>query len=596
MPPSPLLGSDGPVTVVVKSDGRAIPDTARVLEVRTRAETNRIPEATLVFGDGDPANQAFPLTDSPLFKPGAAITISAGYGEAVEEIFQGMVVAQRLRIVEAAEARLEVSCRETAFKMTLARTNRTFADSLDSDAIRQIAGEHGLAATVAATTVIHPTLVQFYCSDWDFVVARAEANGMVVNVAGGKILVGKPETSGAAALSVTYGVDLLRFDAELDARGQYPRIRAESWDPAIQALVASEVAPGAEPAWGDLTASDLSGVGALDAYRLQSAAGLDSAALQALAQARLDRAALARRRGMARVQGSALAKLGTLVEFKGLGARFNGTALVGQVMHRIADGNWLTDIGLGLSAEPLTERAGGIEAAAAAAAVPPIRGLQIGVVVQLDADPAGAHRIQVELPLQGVGTAKVWARMGTPYATNGAGIVFLPEMGDEVVVGFLGDDPSMPVVLGALHSGKHVPPSAATAENQAKTILTKAKLKIAFDDDAKAVTIATPAGNTVTLDDADKAITLKDQHGSKVVLDAAGITLDSAKDVVIKAGGQVSVSATGNVALKAVGDATVEGMNVKATGQAAFSASGSAQAEVKSTGVLVVKGSLVQIN
>jgi Rhs element Vgr protein len=488
-----------------------------------------------------------------------------------------------------------VLCRDKAFKLTLGRTNRTFTDMTDSDAIAQVIGEYGLTATVTATTIQHPSLLQYYATDWDFVLARAEANGMLVSSAAGTVTVAPPATD-AAVLKVSYGIDLVRFDAELDARGQYASVEATSWDPATQAIVSVESAPEGEPAWGDLTGSDLSGVGALAAFRLQSPAGLDSPTLTALAEGRLARAALARRIGVARVQGTALAKPGARVELAGLGARFNGTAVIGRVEHRIAEGNWLTDIGLGLPAELRTERAGGVEAAAAAASVPPVRGLQIGVVLKVDGDPGNAHRVQVELPLQGAGTARVWARLGSPYATAGAGIVFRPEVSDEVVVGFLGDDPAAAVVLGALHSASHAPPDTAAAENYPKTLRTKAGLKIGFDDEKKSVTIVTPAANSVTLDDDGKAITLKDQHGNKVILDQSGITLDSPKDITIKAGGKVAVSATGNVEIAATGDATIEGLNVKATGQSTFAASGSAQTEVKSTGVLTLKGSLVQIN
>ena len=73
-----------------------------------------------------------------------------------------------------------------------------------------------------------------------------------------------------------------------------------------------------------------------------------------------------------------------------------------------------------------------------------------------------------------------------------------------------------------------------------------------------------------------------------MTLAAAGITLDSVGDVTIKA--------KKGVAIQATADATIKGMNVTATGQAAFSASGNSSAEVKAAGMLKIQGSLVQIN
>ena len=71
-----------------------------------------------------------------------------------------------------------------------------------------------------------------------------------------------------------------------------------------------------------------------------------------------------------------------------------------------------------------------------------------------------------------------------------------------------------------------------------------------------------------------------DQNGNKVTLDDGGITLESAKDLT----------------LKASGDVKLEGNNVECKAQANFKAEGQAGVDVKSSGTLTVKGSLVQIN
>jgi Rhs element Vgr protein len=594
---SPLDGSDGPVTVAIKSDGQAIPDTARVLAVRTRAEINRIPEAVLVLADGDVATNEFPLTDGALFKPGAAIVVEAGYGGGpLAEIFKGVVVGQRLRILDEGEPRLEVSCRAGAFKLTLGRRNRSFKDGTDSDAISSIIGEAGLSATVSATTATLAELVQYYCTDWDFILARAEANGFLVTIVGDAVTVGEPGSTDTAVLSVGYGTELLRFDAEVEARGQFAKVEARGWDPASQALATGSATPSGAPTWGDLTASALAAVGGLDSYLVQSAAPIDAGSLQTIAKARIARAALARQRGEARFQGSAKAVPGAVLELKGLGTRFGGKALIGRVVHRIEDGNWITEAGLGLPAESVAERPGAAEAPAAGGVAPPVRGLQVATVKKLDADPAGGFRIQVDLPVQGDGGASVWARVAAPYATAGQGVMFLPEIGDEVVVGFLADDPSVPVVLGALHSSGRAPPLTPSEANLQKKILTKAGLAIAFDDEKKAVTVETPGGNTVVLDDEAKSITLKDQHGNSLVLDQGGITLDSKGKVAIKAAQDVTVTATGAVKASATSDLELAGLNVKATGQVSFAASGAASAEVKATGPLTLQGALVKIN
>src|SRR4051812_26941895 len=81
---------------------------------------------------------------------------------------------------------------------------------------------------------------------------------------------------------------------------------------------------------------------------------------------------------------------------------------------------------------------------------PGVSGLIVGTVKQIDQDPQGQNRVLVVAPLidpQGDG---VWARLANAYASNNAGISFMPEVGDDVVLGFLNDDPRLPIVLGSL--------------------------------------------------------------------------------------------------------------------------------------------------
>ena len=183
------------------------------------------------------------------------------------------------------------------------------------------------------------------------------------------------------------------------------------------------------------------------------------------------------------------------------------------------------------------------------------------------------------------------------YATTGKGSFFLPEVGDEVILGFLNEDPRFPIILGMLYSSKIKAPYTPDDKNKIKAIVTKNDLKIEFNDEDKVLTIQTPGGNQFVLSDKDKSILLKDQNGNKMEMNSAGITLESPKDVVIKATGKINLEATQGIAAKASGgDVSIEGLNVQAKAQVAFSAQGSASAELKASGMTTVKGSMVMIN
>lgn len=121
------------------------------------------------------------------------------------------------------------------------------------------------------------------------------------------------------------------------------------------------------------------------------------------------------------------------------------TSLTGSpssgVHHRIADGRWRTTAAFGLSPEWYAAEARNVAAPGASGQLPPIRGLQTGVVKKVAGDPAGEHRVLVSLPLLQDTAKGVWARLGTLYASSKTGAVFFPEVGDEVGVAFMNEDP-----------------------------------------------------------------------------------------------------------------------------------------------------------
>jgi uncharacterized protein involved in type VI secretion and phage assembly len=115
-----------------------------------------------------------------------------------------------------------------------------------------------------------------------------------------------------------------------------------------------------------------------------------------------------------------------------------------------------------------------------------------GVVVDVD---AGTLRIKASVPAVLADQPTGWARACVPFAGQGFGIAFLPEVGSGVWIEFEGGDVSYPVWVGGFwHDGEQ--PSDATAT--AKAIITKAGQKIVIDEDA----------GTITISDEDNSITL----------------------------------------------------------------------------------------
>jgi uncharacterized protein involved in type VI secretion and phage assembly len=155
-------------------------------------------------------------------------------------------------------------------------------------------------------------------------------------------------------------------------------------------------------------------------------------------------------------------------------------------------------------------------------------------------DPSGQGRVRVRLPWSpdpAGGQYEVWARLATLMAGGNRGTWFIPEIGDEVLIGFLGGNPSWPYVLGALWNGQDNPPESIDANNDIRSITSRSGIKITMDDTNGAVTLTlqTPGGQTMTMADAGSSIEMSDSNGNSIQMNASGITITAASQLTINA-------------------------------------------------------------
>lgn len=596
MADSPDKNSEGVLKLTVYSGGSKLPDTVGFDSIEVEKTVNTIPVARIVIPDGDMPNKKFPVSDSDDLKPGSEIKICAGYGDDEEAIFEGIVVKHSVKITGDNYTRLLIECRDKSVAMTIGRKNANYVKQKDSDIFSSLIGSYsGLTAKTSATSTEHPELVQYYCSDWDFIISRAEVNGMVVVVDDAEISIAEPDTQSSAVLGVTYGEDLIEFHADLDARNQFTKVNSSCWDPSTQAVVQESAGTEMLNDQGNLSSSDLAKVLGLQSYDLQTPVSMENTALSGWATAQQVKSGLSRVVGRMKFQGSAKAKPGKQIEVSGVGDRFNGNVFISGVFHEIVEGDWSTEVRFGMSAEWFAEKRD-LTSPPASGLLPGVEGLHIGVVIKLDEDPEKQNRIQVKVPVLQVETEGVWARLSNYYASNGFGEFFIPEIGDEVILGYLNNDPGCPVILGSLYSSNRTPPYPLTAENYIKAIVTKSEMKVEFDDEKKIITIVTPGENTIVISDEDKSILIQDQTNNKVELNTSGISMDSPKDISLSAKGKISLDAVGEISIASKADLKAEGLNIEHNANVGLTAKGGASAELSAGGNTTVKGAMVMIN
>lgn len=594
---SPNVNKGKAVTFAIYSNGSKVSDSYLFKSIEIHREVNRIGRAVLKILAGDMPDANVPESESDIFKPGQAVRIELGYESDNTNVFNGIVVAQKIQIPKHADSSplLVVECRDDAVKSTVARKNRVFEKKKDSEVIQAVLEDSGLSADVDSTPVKYTQLVQYYCTDWDFALSRADANGLLVITDGSRVKVKKPDVSGSPVLQVSYGTDLLSFDGELYAEEQFETVESVGWSASEQKVVIADSSPVSLNAQGNSSLREMASAAGADKITLQADAMSDSNALQSWANATLLKSGLARYRGTFSFCGNAAAVPGCIIKLGGLGERFNGDVFVGSVTHTVQGGTWTTEVEMGISPLSITQQQD-VMAPPASGWIPAIEGLHIGVVTKLADDPEDACRIQVKIPVLNVATDKVWARLLQWGASDKSGSYFIPSVGDEVILGFLNNDPNQAVILGSMYSARNMPPYGIDENNYKRAIVSPENLKIEMDDEKKVITITTPGKNSIIISDDAKGMTLKDQNGNKVVMDDSGIALTSAKDIKLSAKGNILLDAVGKLALKTQRDATLEGMNVTAKAQVALKVCGSASAEISASGQTTVKGAMVMIN
>jgi uncharacterized protein involved in type VI secretion and phage assembly len=160
-------------------------------------------------------------------------------------------------------------------------------------------------------------------------------------------------------------------------------------------------------------------------------------------------------------------------------------------------------------------------------------GVTVGIVTANE-DPDELGRVKLNFPtFDGGHTETDWCRVAQLYAGNSSGAkapygsVFVPEVGDEVLVAFTQGDMRFPYVLGGLYSETDKPPVERSASKDVKMIRTKAGHELTFDDSsgARRVRVRTAGGQVIDLDDAGSKISITNGKGAEIVLDGPNVTI-----------------------------------------------------------------------
>ncbi|MGN7865911.1 type VI secretion system Vgr family protein [Chryseobacterium sp. 22458] len=164
----------------------------------------------------------------------------------------------------------------------------------------------------------------------------------------------------------------------------------------------------------------------------------------------------------------------------------------------------------------------------------PIAQPQIATVIS-NTDPLNQGRITVKFDWQLHDTTNFIRMMapdagGTNQVTQNRGYVAIPEVGDQVMVGFVHNHPDRPFVMGGMfHGGTGL---GGGINNHMRSIQTKSGIKVLMNDDEKSVTILDPSGNTYFMDGA----------GNIIVTAPKNMTFNAGENLTINVGKDMKTS------------------------------------------------------
>jgi Rhs element Vgr protein len=540
LPPGTAPATDV-VSQKILINGTALGTNVLLSRIMVNKTFNKVSYAKIVFLDGSASAADFPLSDDDTYKPGNQIEVQLGYHGQTDTVFKGIIVKHAIKARQNGASLLTIEAKDKAITLTANRNSAYYSNQKDSDVISTLAG--GLDTDIAPTSVTHPQLVQFDATNWDFILTRAEANGMLVLTDDGKLVVKKPSTDGAPILTATYGQNIFDFEAEMDARRQLSAVSSISWDYTQQQLEKSDPGSTTFSDNGNVSVSDLGNVLG-GQVQLNHPGHLTQPQLQNWSDAYQLRNHLSKNVGRVRIQGNSTVKPGAMISLAGLGDRFNGNVFVSGIMH-VFDGTWLTDVQFGWSEDWFYKKED-VMNKPTSGLLPGVNGLLIGTVLDVNDASAGQYRVKVQVPTITSGNDGIWARVATLDAGANRGSYFRPQTSDEVVLGFLNDDPREPVILGYMHSSSSKQsPLPVDSGAQQYGFVTKEGVKLIFDDTNKRMTLSVTTAmgqKSITLNDDSGAFVMTDENQNSIKMDPSGITIQAGTGNVIIKGTTVMIN------------------------------------------------------
>jgi phage protein D len=479
-------------------------------------------------------------------------------------ILEGEITAIETHFTSTTQAPVVIRGYDISHRLHRGRYNRSFQNLTDSDIVKKLAEEAGIQNfNIQASGSPHDYVFQENQTNMEFLRERSARIGFELFFQD-NVLHFRPPTAGES-LQLTWLQDIESFRARVTSSEQVRAVEVRGWDyrsKGQQEIVA--IAPKPSALSSLITQTDF-GAGTttsqLRNHPLPPKLIVVDRPIWTVAEAETMANALWNEVGGefvvadAHAPGNPKIRVGKVVRLDNMG-RYNGNYYVTDTRHTYYEGVYHTEFSVrGLRGGDL------LNVLRSGDRLQPGQTFLVGIVTH-NHDPEELGRVRVRFPTlnpehNGDGHSSQWARVVCMGAGVKSGFDWLPEINDEVLVGFEHGDIHRPYILGSVWNAKHEPPVAigetvpqnGTSQGKVRlrTLKTRTGHTLQFIEEdqgnSKAgIIIQTAKGHEIYLNDSNGEITLKTSSGQTLKLDQDSINLTASNTVNIQATGGVNIS------------------------------------------------------
>jgi uncharacterized protein involved in type VI secretion and phage assembly len=557
--------SDLAPTYKVLVDGTELgqDDLNRLKEIRI-ANYLRLPDICTISAAYPDADA---LDNSP-FKVASSLEVKVGPSgdphDTPKTVFWGTVATLEPGFGAGGIA-LSIRAFDRAHALMNGRKSRAFQNVTLTDIFSKLVGEAGLTADASGASVVHEYVQQDNETDWDFLWRLADREGLEFVAEDKKAILRKPGAGDTVDLE--WPDTLREFTPRLTSVQQAESVTVRGWDRKTkQPLVGNAASPSSNGGIGVVRGQ----VNPSGTVFVATEAVKEQDEATSLAQAVLDKVSLAYATAEGVALGNPDIKAGCSVNVSGIGNKFGGTYRVGHVEHILKAAGFETHFG---NSPPTV--LGTIGGGNGSGPPPWPTQLVVGVVTNNN-DPDGHGRVRVKYPSLDFAMEGAWARVALPHAgAGGRGAAMIPQVDDEVLIGFLNGDSRVPYVIGSVFNGVDKPDGDMLQDIDKQDSFVVNTFGRAIVKSKGDMILTTSGGSRAAsgADDGKLTITVQDE-----------VKQTSKQDWTVDTQGGASHSASKNYEIKATQNFNASGMSVSIKANQSVSIEGTAGVELKCGG------------